>query len=64
MVWFSLSYFLFYGLYPSLIYKKVVKEGNHTILFTPMNHYGLVQFVTLPYLCPLTGNAVQMAFIV
>ena len=33
MVWFSLSYFLFYGLYPSLIYKKVVKEGNHTILF-------------------------------
>ena len=33
MVWFSLSYFLFYGLYPSLIYKKVVNEGNHTILF-------------------------------
>lgn len=33
MVWFSLSYFLFYGLYLSLIYKKVVKEGNHTILF-------------------------------
>ena len=33
MVWFSLSYFLFYGFYPSLIYKKVVKEGNHTILF-------------------------------
>ena len=33
MVWFSLSYFLFYGLYPSLIYKKVVKEGNHAILF-------------------------------
>lgn len=33
MVWFSLSYFLFYRLYLSLIYKKVVKEGNHTILF-------------------------------
>ena len=33
MVWVSLSYFLFSGLYPSLIYKKVVKEGNHTILF-------------------------------
>ena len=48
MVWFSLSYFLFYGLYTSLIYKKVVKEGNHTILFIPMNHYGLVQFITLP----------------
>lgn len=48
MVWFPLSYFLFYGLYPSLIYKKVVKEGNHTILFIPMNHYGLVQFITLP----------------
>lgn len=48
MVWFSLSYFLFYGLYLSLIYKKVVKEGNHTILFMSMNHYGLVQFITLP----------------
>lgn len=34
------------------------------MVFTSMNHYGLVQFITLPYLCPLTGNAVQTAFIV
>lgn len=33
MVFSFLFSFLFYGLYPSLIYKKVVKEGNHTILF-------------------------------
>ena len=34
------------------------------MVFIPMNHYGLVQLVTLPYLCSLTGNAVQTAFIV
>ena len=35
MVWFSLSYFLFYGLYPSLIYKKVVKRRKpyHSFLY-------------------------------
>ena len=43
MVWIPLSYFLFYGFYQSLTYKKVLGEGIHAILFSLMNHYGLVQ---------------------
>ena len=39
MVWFSLSYFLFYGLYPSLIYKKVVKDGAKELQETYMRIY-------------------------
>ena len=57
MVWIPLSYFLFYGFYQSLTYKKVLGEGIHAILFSLMNHYGLVQLTTFLYLCPLTGNA-------
>ena len=57
MVWIPLSYFLFYGFYQSLTYKKVLGEGIHAILFSLMNHYGLVQLTTFLYLCPLTGIA-------
>jgi len=46
MVWIPLSYFLFYGFYQSLTYKKVLGEGIHAILFSLMNHYGLVQLTT------------------
>ena len=41
MVWIPLSYFLFYGFYQSLTYKKVLGEGIHAILFSLMNHYAL-----------------------
>ena len=57
MVWIPLSYFLFYGFYQSLTYKKVLGEGIHAILFLLMNHYGLVQLTTFLYLCHLTGIA-------
>lgn len=57
MVWIPLSYFLFYGFYQSLTYKKVLGEGIHAILFSLMNHYGLVQLTTFLYLCHLTGIA-------
>ena len=42
MVWIPLSNFLFYGFYQSLTYKRVKKEGVHAILFSLVNHYGLV----------------------
>ena len=53
MVWIPLSHFLFYGFYQSLTYKKVKKVGVRTILFSFMNHYGLVWFADISYLCNL-----------
>ena len=50
MVWIPLSYFLFYGFYQSLTYKKVMMEGIHTILFYLVNHYELVRFAEVSYL--------------
>ena len=50
MVWIPLSYFLFYGFYQSLTYKKVMREGIHTILFYLVNHYELVRFAEVSYL--------------
>ena len=53
MVWIPLSHFLFYGFYQSLTYKEVKKVGVHAILFSFMNHYGLVWFADFTYLCNL-----------
>jgi len=51
MVWIPLSNFLFYGFYQSLTYKRVKKEGVHAILFSLVNHYGLVWFADISHLC-------------
>ena len=48
MVWIPLSHFLFYGFYQSLTYKRVKKEGVHAILFSLVNHYGLVWLQIFP----------------
>ena len=53
MVRIPLSHFLFYGFYQSLTYKRVMRDGVRTILFSLMNHYGLVWFKDISYLCQL-----------